>query len=220
LEKVTGGILKKVTGLTSPRKCRKLSKPHHITFQMPSLKLVHPSGESRQISDTAYLFNKCKLFKQNPALLSADYSIQSSVSLPAFRAFAAALEDEKISINSQNFTDLAQLCEEFGYEALGQRVTEFQQSPDLTISPQEVLNAIARIHRLEREVAANADRIARLERQREADADQIADLQAQCRGLQAQNKGLSAPFPGLQGGRKGFPNAADQTPRSRQNRTV
>jgi hypothetical protein len=119
---------------------------------MSAVPLVH-SSETREVQGI-HLVNKCSLFRTNLTLLVQPYSIRSTVSPANFRDFAGALEDAPITITTENFCDLAQLCHEFGYEDLGRRVTEFRESSNSTIPTTELLNAIARISQLERQVAA------------------------------------------------------------------
>jgi hypothetical protein len=132
---------------------------------MSTVPLVH-SSETRQV-EGVHLVNKCSAFRTNLTLLAQPYSIRSAVSPASFKDFSDALEDAPITITSENFCDLTQLCQEFGYEELGRRVTEFRESSDSTVPTRELLNAIARVSQLEHQVAAletqNRELIARID---------------------------------------------------------
>jgi hypothetical protein len=69
--------------------------------------------------------NKCTLFQQKPALLASPYKLRSTVPLTLFRQFVSALEGNEIEITSANISGLTQLCEEFGFEDLRSKLSEF-----------------------------------------------------------------------------------------------
>jgi hypothetical protein len=73
---------------------------------------------------------KCSLFQNRPFLLASPYRIESSVSLSIFREFLSALEGNAINITDTNFTELHQLCDEFGFTELAAKLSEFRPSMD------------------------------------------------------------------------------------------
>jgi hypothetical protein len=95
---------------------------------MSSVTLLHPE-ETFKIP-ALQLMNKCSLFQNNLTLLVSPYRVQSPVSLSIFREFLSALEGNAINITDTNFTELHQLCEEFGFSELTAKLSEFCPSMD------------------------------------------------------------------------------------------
>jgi hypothetical protein len=110
--------------------------------------LVHPS-ETLQVSARAITHN-CHLFGANPLLTASPYLLQSSVSLPAFRTFVSFLEDETPPITTELFPELLQLCAEFDFPILSERLSEFRNSPAFAkAAPPEDFHAHLRLTTLE-----------------------------------------------------------------------
>jgi hypothetical protein len=116
---------------------------------MTFLEIIHPR-ETRKLPKQR-LQDACTLFTQDAPLLNGQYTLTSRVSLQDFRAFVAALE--------KNFTGLLHLCDEFGFEDLSVRLSDFLRSGDRELRRRVLLleeGAIVRerqIERLEQEVA-------------------------------------------------------------------
>jgi hypothetical protein len=91
---------------------------------MTLVTLLHP--EETFTIPTLQAMTKCSLFQNNPTLTVSPYRIQSSVSLSIFREFLSALEGNSINITDTNFTELQQLCNEFGFTEF----SEFRCSMD------------------------------------------------------------------------------------------
>jgi hypothetical protein len=96
----------------------------HVTF-MTTFSLVHPS-EAIPIAFRR-LVTQCDLF-EDPSLSAAPYAIRSSVGLPVFKQFVAALEARSVDITRENFEGLSLLCEEFGFRAFAVKLSEFKAS--------------------------------------------------------------------------------------------
>jgi hypothetical protein len=90
---------------------------------MSSVTLLHP--EQTFTIPTLQVMTKCSLFQNNPALLVSPYRVQSPVSLSIFREFISALEGNAINITNTNFTELQQLCEEFGFSEFATKLSKF-----------------------------------------------------------------------------------------------
>jgi hypothetical protein len=100
---------------------------------MAFVTLLHP--EETFTIPILQAINKCSLFQNNPTLLSSPYQIQSSVSLSIFREFfLSALDGKAINIRDTNFTELQQLCEEFGFTELSAKLSDFRSSMDFKVT--------------------------------------------------------------------------------------
>jgi hypothetical protein len=97
---------------------------------MASVTLLHPEGTFTIPVRRA--ITKCSLFENNPALTTSPYRIQSSVSLSIFKEFLSALEGNVINLNitDTNLTELARLCDEFGFSELAAKLPKFPPSMD------------------------------------------------------------------------------------------
>jgi hypothetical protein len=73
-----------------------------------------------------------KRFATTPLLFGSAYSVTSSVTFPAFFQFVAALEGDEIEITKENFADLLRLSDEFGFEALSEKLSYFRSSNRFT----------------------------------------------------------------------------------------
>jgi peptidoglycan hydrolase CwlO-like protein len=140
-----------------------------------SVSLVHP--HARRAVSAARLIDKCTLFKTNLSLLTAPYSVKSSVPVEVFRAFVSALEDGAVEITKANVAGLSLLCTEFGFGALGTRLSDFGSSASLPLAS---VDAEARA-----QIAAREERV--LTRDRET-----AVLQAELVRLSAAVEALRA----------------------------
>jgi small GTP-binding protein len=94
----------------------------------PSAQLLHPN-EARNVSKQR-LQDTCARFQQDPNLCDRPYTVQSKVRLEDFRDFVAALEERPMVIAPKNFPGLFRLCDEFGFELLSERLSEFLRSRD------------------------------------------------------------------------------------------
>jgi hypothetical protein len=95
---------------------------------MASVELVHPS-ETRTIPRQR-LQDTCVIFQQDPALLDRPYTLKSKIELEIFHDFLAALEDRPLTITQTNFPGLLRLCDEFGFDDLSERLSEFLRDED------------------------------------------------------------------------------------------
>jgi hypothetical protein len=135
---------------------------------MAVVALVH-SGETFRVPRER-LASQCDLFN-DPALLAAPYAVRSSVPLPAFRDFLAALDQETFELTNENVGGLALLCAEFGFRAFSAKLSAFKGSPAFrAVRASEDAKARLRIAALEErwlqrdhEIAELRSRIARLE---------------------------------------------------------
>jgi hypothetical protein len=107
---------------------------------MASVTLLNP--EETFTIPALQAMTKCSLFQNNPSLLVSPYRVQSSVSLSIFREFLSAIEGNTINITDTNFTELHQLCEEFGFSELAAKLSEFR--PSMEFKKAEDTNADAR----------------------------------------------------------------------------
>jgi hypothetical protein len=97
------------------------------------------------------------LFEHNPSLTGSPYHLRSSVSLPIFRQFVSALNDNPITLTSANLFSLLRLSEEFGFDGL-LRLTD---SRLISIEEQSQQNANA-IATLQSEVTLLSDAVSAL----------------------------------------------------------
>jgi hypothetical protein len=91
---------------------------------MNSISLVHP--EETLTVPIVQAMTKCSLFQNNPTLLVSPYRVESSVSLSIFREFVSALKGKPLKIADTNFTELDRLCEEFGFDELSSKLSQFR----------------------------------------------------------------------------------------------
>jgi hypothetical protein len=102
----------------------RLSPSVHLPI-MTSVTLIHP--EETFTIPALQTMTKCSLFQTNPTLLVSPYRVQSSVSLSIFREFLSALEGNSINITTTNFTELRELCEEFGFSEIASKLSKFSE---------------------------------------------------------------------------------------------
>jgi septal ring factor EnvC (AmiA/AmiB activator) len=93
------------------------------------------------------MINKCSLFQNNLTIAGTPYRVQSSVHLAIFQEFVSALEGKMVNITETNFTELKQLCEEFGFNKIAAKLSEFRSS--MGLKETEDANACERIETLE-----------------------------------------------------------------------
>jgi hypothetical protein len=161
---------------------------------MTLLELVHPR-ETRKLPIQC-LQDTCTLFIQAPNLLNAPYSLKSRVSLEDFRDFAAALEDRPLQITAKIFAGLLRLCDEFGFESLSVRLSDFLRSGDreLRLRVQRLEEgALARerqLERLEQELGHGASSEDDLSRRLGAAIERISQLEASISDLMSEIAGL------------------------------
>jgi hypothetical protein len=94
------------------------------------------------------VISKCSLFENNPTLLVSPYRVRSPVSLSIFREFISVLEGNAINITDTNFTELHQLCEEFGFSELPTKLSDFR--PSMNFKEADDADARGRIAALEK----------------------------------------------------------------------
>jgi hypothetical protein len=96
---------------------------------MTFVTLIHPKETFTILALQA--ITKCSLFQNNPTLTSSPYKIQSRVSLAVFQEFISALQSTTVKITNTNFTELQQLCQEFGFDELSAKLSQlFEPSED------------------------------------------------------------------------------------------
>jgi uncharacterized coiled-coil protein SlyX len=151
---------------------------------MALVALVHPEGTLTVSSLQAK--NKCTLFQQNMALLASPYTLRSTIPLTLFRQFVSAVEGNAIEITSANFSGLAQLCEEFGFEELRAKLSE---SPPATETAAKDAEAQRRIAALEEKAEQHDRAIAIL---KDKFAQLLADIGRLAGGMRALSDEVSA----------------------------
>jgi hypothetical protein len=77
----------------------------------------------------------CQTFGDDPSLLEAAYRVRSSVDVDTFYHFVRAIEGAAPEITHSNASDLAALCDEFGFLSLAMKVWDFRSSPFRPESP-------------------------------------------------------------------------------------
>jgi hypothetical protein len=108
--------------------------------------------------------DRCDLFKANPALLGAPYTVRSNVPHTIFPDFLALLEDKPIETTSDHVGRLLLLCDEFRATALMVKLTEFRESPAFRgVARKEDRDAQVRIAAFEEVLTASLERASRLE---------------------------------------------------------
>jgi Fe-S-cluster formation regulator IscX/YfhJ len=95
---------------------------------MASVTLLHTEGTFTIPLRQAIC--KFSVFENNASLTVSPCRVQSLVPLSIFREFLSALERNTINITDTNFTELHQLCEEFGFSEIAAKLTEFHPSMD------------------------------------------------------------------------------------------
>jgi predicted CopG family antitoxin len=155
---------------------------------MTSVTLLHP--EQTFTIPALQTMTKCSLFQNNPRLLASSYQIQSSVSLSIFREFISALEGNTINITDTNYTELKQLCEEFGFSEIAAKLSEFRPSVDFKEA--EDANARGRIAALEEKanqhshvIAIWQDKVTQLSTDFERLVGEVSALRSVAAGIQA-----------------------------------
>jgi hypothetical protein len=68
--------------------------------------------------------NKCSLFQNNPTLFVDPYRLQSHVFLSILREFISASDGNAINITHTNFAERQQLCKEFCFSQIADKVSE------------------------------------------------------------------------------------------------
>jgi hypothetical protein len=100
---------------------------------MSVVTLVHPD-ETFTVT-AQHLVRQCGLFNNNAALLVPPYTVRSSVPLPLFRDFVAALEGKPLEINRENVAGLSLLCAEFGFRSLAAELAGLPGPPAVVAAP-------------------------------------------------------------------------------------
>jgi hypothetical protein len=72
------------------------------------------------------LSKNCRIFHDNPSLLARPYHVRSHVTLKSCRVFCEAIDGASIHVTRENVSDLAELCNEFKFEDLMEKVRQFQ----------------------------------------------------------------------------------------------
>jgi hypothetical protein len=80
-----------------------------------------------------HLMLNAKRFANSPILFGSAYSVTSSVSFHTFVQFVSALEGIEIEITNENFADLSRLSDEFGFDALSDKLSRFRGSAKFTV---------------------------------------------------------------------------------------
>jgi hypothetical protein len=90
--------------------------------------LVHPQ-QTFQVLEKL-LIQKCGLFMEDPILIAQSYTVKSKVSLSDFQTFVSTLEGASVTITNDNFGGFSRLCDEFHFEELAERLSQFRESED------------------------------------------------------------------------------------------
>jgi hypothetical protein len=150
------------------------------------------------------LASQCDLFN-DPALLAAPYAVCSSVPLPAFQDFVAALNQETLELTNDNVGGVALLCAEFGFRAFAAKLSAFKASLAFrAVAASEDAEARLRIAALEErwlqrdhEIAELRSRISRLEAEvlRLRSVSENSQLQAEILALKSARTVPAGPAP-------------------------
>jgi hypothetical protein len=95
-----------------------------MAFFLTSIAPIH--SEEKCAVAIGQMINECNLFQKNPSLLNLPSNVKSSVSLSVFRDFVSVLERKAIEITIINFAGLLNLWDEFNFEELSTKISEFQ----------------------------------------------------------------------------------------------
>jgi hypothetical protein len=114
--------------------------------RMSELELI--LGSQRLHVSTRSLMT-CGLFQNDPTLLSRPYTVRCRPSPSAFQLFLAAVEGRDFKLTHDIASDVLDLCTEFGFPSLAQRVHHFLHFS----SPECLAAAIDRIAVLEKRMA-------------------------------------------------------------------
>jgi hypothetical protein len=90
-------------------------------------------------------------------LMATPYALKSSVSVADFRQFISALEGGAVAITKENVGGLSLLCDEFGFEELAAKLSEFRRLPAFKDVPTtKDTEARLRLSALEEQMAEQA----------------------------------------------------------------
>jgi hypothetical protein len=113
-----------------------------------------------------WLSANCQTFRDNPSLLEAAYRVRSFVNVETFYHFVRAIEGTVPEINRSNASDLAALCDEFGFLSLAMKVWDFRSAPSgPEPSPIVIASPTQRLHEAtqqQREIGKLRSEMARL----------------------------------------------------------
>jgi signal transduction histidine kinase len=105
--------------------------------------------------------------------------------------FLSALDGNAIKITDTNFTDLDQLCDEFGFTELATKLSEFRPSMDFQEAETEDVDARGRIAALKEKANQHSHVIAILE-------DKVTQLSTDFRRLVGEISSLRSAAVGIQ----------------------
>jgi hypothetical protein len=104
-------------------------------FLLAPFTLLYPE-QLFKIPAHLQVMNKCSLFQNNATF----WFLLTGFNL----LFLSALDGNAIKITDTNFTELKQLCDEFGFTELATKLSEFRPSMDLKEAETEPEDADAR----------------------------------------------------------------------------
>jgi hypothetical protein len=159
--------------------------------------LVHPQQRFDVLGEL--LVQKCDLFRDDPTLTVSPYTLTSQVSVSDFRTFVTALEGASVSITKDNLGGLTQLCKEFHFGDLEERLSQFRESDDLkedvTLNDFEARKRLSaleeRMQQHDREIAALRADLSRHLRLQESSSEgllgRVARLEAEVSALRTES---------------------------------
>jgi hypothetical protein len=100
---------------------------------MALVTLIHPR-EQAHVS-VVPLVNKCTLFRNSPALLTAAYRVESPIPASVFRGFVTGLEGGAVEITAANWAPLSLVSDEFGFDSLSADLSAFRPHPPVQAMP-------------------------------------------------------------------------------------
>jgi hypothetical protein len=85
--------------------------------------------EIKEIS-VVILYNKCKLFREHLTLFDYPYPIRTKMSRESFYDLINALEEKPFTFTAQNFLELENVSEEFGFDDLRKALLTFRTTQE------------------------------------------------------------------------------------------
>jgi hypothetical protein len=95
-------------------------------------RLLHKDGPFEVPSGR--LIRNYSLFDSGNVSFTSEYHVKSQVSKDVLMLFTEAIQGKSIPINSENFSELLQLVEEFGFSEQKAKIVSFQKSLSVSLS--------------------------------------------------------------------------------------
>jgi hypothetical protein len=128
---------------------------------MDSVTLVQPE-ETLPVQDLQASNKSCR-FQNNPQLFSGRSRVQSSVILSIGREFVSELGGNAMNLTHTTFVGLQRQCEEFGFDEITVKLSEFPPAMDFKRAANAEAEARGRITALEEQAEEHSRAIAALQ---------------------------------------------------------